>query len=83
MLKYRLNKNRINEELVSRGWNYTDLARFLGWSRSLLHYALNKGGKSFAPKLAAALGIKPESIIISVRKGGQRQELQSAAGSQH
>ncbi len=77
MLKYRLNKNRIEEEMVKKGLNLTSLARLLGFSLPLTHYALNHGGASFAPKLAAVLGIEPESIIISVRKGAPRQDYQS------
>ncbi len=74
MLKYRLDKIKIEEEMGRRFLNLADLARLLGWSRQLTHHAINNGGKSFAPKLAAVLGIEPESIIISVRKGGPRQE---------
>ena len=81
MLKYRLNKIRIEEEMERRLLNLSDLARILGWSRQLTHHAINHGGKSFAPKIAAILGIEPESIITSIRKGGPRQESDQCGAS--
>lgn len=68
MLYYRLDKNRIENEMERQMLNYTDLARLLGWSRQLLFYAINHGSKSFAPKIAEALGIMPGEIIISKSK---------------
>ncbi len=72
MIKYRLNKEKIETEMERSNLNLSDLARRLGWSRQLTHHAINHGSKSFAPKIAAALGIEPESIIISIRRGGDR-----------
>ena len=63
MIKYRLNKIRIEEEMGRRFLNLADLARLLGWSRQLTHHAINNGGKSFAPKIAAVLGVDPCEII--------------------
>jgi len=78
MLKFRLNKNRIEEEMVKKNLNLIGLARILGFSRQLTHYALNHGSLSFALKISRALGIEPELIIIPVMKGGDspRQDLQ-------
>ena len=73
MLKYRLNKNRIEEEMVKKGLNLTSLARLLGFSLPLTHYALNHGGASFAPKISKVLGIEP-SEIITFMKGAPRQD---------
>ncbi len=63
MIKYRLNRIKIEEEMEKRFLNLTDLARILGWSRQLTHHAINNGGKSFAPKIAAVLGLDPGEII--------------------
>ncbi len=70
MLKYRLDINRILEEMAKQQMNFSDLSRYLGWSRSLLHFAIFHGSKSFAPKIAKTLGIDPCEIIISAVKGG-------------
>ena len=84
MLKYRLNKNRIEEEMVKKNLNLTGLARLIGCSIQLTHYALNHGGVSFALKIARALGIEPEPIIIPVTKGGDspRQDYQPLSGKE-
>ena len=66
MLKYRLNKNRIEEEMVKKGLNLTGLARLLGFSLQLTHYALNHGGSSFALKISRTLGIEPGEILVSI-----------------
>ena len=76
MLKYRLNKTRIEEEMVKKGLNLAALSRLLGWSRQLTHFAINHGGVSFALKISRILGIEPEEIIISVQKGGPRHKSQ-------
>jgi len=83
MIKYRLNTQRIIEEMERRFLTVADLARLLGWSRQLAHHAINNGGKSFAPKLAAVLGIDP-SEIITVTKGGTspRQDYQPLSGKE-
>ena len=70
MLKYRLNKNRIEEEMVKKNLNLTGLSRLIHCSIQLTHYALNHGGLSFALKISRALGIEPELIITPLTKGG-------------
>ena len=77
MIKYRLNKNRIEEEMEKRLLNYGDLAHLLGWSRSLLYYAVNQGGKSFAPKIAEVLKIERGDIIFSIPKRGGNPEKEA------
>lgn len=78
MIKHRLDKEKIELEMMRQHFGLVDLARLLGWSRQLTHHAINNGGKSFAPKIAKVLGIKdPGEIIISVVKGGKRQDLES------
>jgi lambda repressor-like predicted transcriptional regulator len=74
MIKYRINKQRIEAELEKRLWNYTDLARKLGWSRSLLHWGINRGSRSFAPKIAAALDCKPEELVITIGGAGKSKK---------
>jgi len=76
MIKYRLNKDRIEEEMAARQLNLTDLSRLLGWSRQLTFHAINFGSKSFAPKIAKAIGVNPEDIIISAVKGDNRHKPQ-------
>jgi transcriptional regulator with XRE-family HTH domain len=65
MIKYRLNKRKIEKVMERRNLSLSDLARLIGWSRQLAHYAINKGGKAFAPKIAVALGIEPGEIITA------------------
>lgn len=77
MLKYRLNKIRIEEEMVKKNLNLTGLSRLLGFSLQLTHYALNHGGASFALKISRVFGIEPELIITPFVKGGpQRHDYQ-------
>ena len=63
--------------MVRKNLNLVGLSRLLGFSRQLTHYAINHGSLSFALKIARALGIEPELIIIPVTKGGPRQDCQS------
>lgn len=70
MIKYRLNKEIIEQKMAEKKLGLFDLARILGFSPQLTYYAINHGSKSFAPKIGKALGIEPESIIISIRRGG-------------
>lgn len=69
MIKYRLNKEIIERAMAEKKIGLFDLARLLGWSPQLTHYAINHGSKSFASKIAQVLGIK-ESDLIMVVKGG-------------
>jgi hypothetical protein len=77
----RTDLGKVSEFLIAKCWNYRDLANALNWSYNKTHHAINNGGKSFAPKIAAVLGIEPESIITSIRKGGPRQESDQCGAS--
>ena len=63
MIKYRINKVRVEKELARRQMNHSDFAREIGMSRARLHYILNKGSKKYAPLLAGWLNLKPEELI--------------------
>jgi hypothetical protein len=68
MIKYRLDKAKIEAEMEKAFLSHSDLARKLKWSRSLLSYAINRGSKSFAPKIAKALGITDANdIVVSIK----------------
>jgi len=84
MIKHRLNKKIIEQAMAEKKIGLFDLARLLGFSPQLTFYAINRGGKSFAPKIAKVLGIDSDSIIISyqcsLRRGVKRQATKSSNG---
>lgn len=64
MIKYRINRQRVEKEMFKLQLNFTELAEKMDISRQKLNYILNDGGKGYAQPLAKALKCKPYELIV-------------------
>jgi plasmid maintenance system antidote protein VapI len=67
MIKYRINKKKVESLMAREKMNHTDLAVSLRVSKQRLHQILN-GGKSYAPILANFFGCAANELVQVLRK---------------